>query len=109
MNIFSALYCRLYQTVLRVFQPFLPYREPKMLKDYKNLVQVLNRHQKRKIFIVTYPSERNFQLMHELLTTLETYGFEYTIFNGVKPNPTNQNVEDALEMYHANKCDTINK
>lgn len=107
MNVFSAIYCRLYQTVLKAFSPFLPYREPKMLKDYDSLIPVLNRHQKRKIFIITYPSERSFKLMNELLTTLTTYGFEYTIFNGVKPNPTNQNVEDALEMYHANNCDTI--
>ena len=78
-----------------------------MLKDYLDLVNVLNRHQKKKIFIVTYPSERSFKLMNELLTTLKDYGFEYTIFNRVKPNPTNQNVEDALEMYHQSNCDTV--
>ena len=41
MNIFKKLYCRIYQGFFRLILPFLPYREPQILKKYVEIVGVL--------------------------------------------------------------------
>ena len=41
------------------------------------------------------------------IKSLEEYGIEYTIFEGVEPNPKIENCYDGFAMYIGNCCDSI--
>ncbi len=41
MNFFKKAYCRTYQVAMRALLPLLPYHEPKLLKDYHELGELL--------------------------------------------------------------------
>ena len=48
MNFFKKLYCRTYQTIFRIAIPILPYREPKILNNNGELVDVLKEQNVKK-------------------------------------------------------------
>ena len=53
MNIFSKFYCRVYQIVMRVFMPMLPYREPKLLNNEEEIISVLKEEEITNVMLVT--------------------------------------------------------
>ncbi len=107
MNIFSKFYSRLYQGIFKIFLPMFPYREPVLLKDYNDLVYALKENDKNNIIIVTDKGIRNIGLTQELENVLNENQFKVTIYDGTVPNPTTDNVSEALEMFKNNRCDSI--
>ena len=107
MNIFKKIYCRTFQFVLKVAIPFLPYREPKILKDYNELAKMLKEKELNRVLIVADKNLIALGLMDELNNTLKENGLETIIFDGAVANPTSQNVEDGLKMYNDNHCQTL--
>ena len=53
MNIFKKAYCRVFQGVMRLAMPMLPYREPKVLENNKQVAQVFKNSKCKKVFFVT--------------------------------------------------------
>lgn len=43
MNRFKKIYCRTFQTVLKIALPFLPYRKPKIVGSVKALPEVIQK------------------------------------------------------------------
>ena len=107
MNIFSKFYCRTYQTVFKVFLPMFPYREPVLLNDYKGLVNVLSEENKKNVMIVTDKGIRSLGLTKNLEKELASNNLNVVVYDETVPNPTTDNVNDALELYLANNCDSI--
>lgn len=107
MNIFKRIYCRIYQTILKLSLPFLPYRQPKILKTDDDVVKVLQENKINQILLVTDKSIRSLSLTRSLETKLTESGIKYFIYDGVVPNPTTENVNDALEIYKGNNCNGI--
>lgn len=107
MNIFRKFYCRTYQFILKVAIPLLPYREPKILDNYEELVDMLINKDLRKVLVVADKNLINMGLLNELESTLEGRNIEYHIFDGAVANPTSQNVEDGLRVYLDNKCQAL--
>ncbi len=107
MNFFKKLYCRIYQTVFKLALPFLPYREPKLLKDYENLVQLLIYKNKKNVLLVTDKSIKSLGLTNVLEQQILKENLGLFIYDKTVANPTTDNVAEALEMYNQNNCDCI--
>lgn len=107
MNIFSRFYCRVYQTIFRVYLPLLPYREPALLENYDELINELIKHKKSSVLLVTGRIVRGSGLTAELEEKLAENNIKVTVFDRTISNPTTENVEDALELFKDNNCDSI--
>ena len=106
MNIFKRLYCRTYQFAFKCALPLLPYREPKILKSYDEILAVLTSENKLSVLLVTDKGIRGLGLTKALEEKLKEK-FSLAVFDETVPNPTTQNVDDALNMYKANNCQAI--
>lgn len=107
MNIFFKAYCRLYQLLLKLSIPFLPYRTPKILNYYNDISLVIKKNKLNNIFIVTGPNIYKKGLLNELENNLKQNNINYYIFNKTESNPTINNVLKAKKEYIENKCSAI--
>ncbi len=107
MNIFFKAYCRLYQLLLKLSIPFLPYRTPKILNYYNDISLVIKKNKLNNIFIVTGPNIYKKGLLNELENNLKQNNINYYIFNKTESNPTINNVLKAKKKYIENKCSAI--
>ncbi len=107
MNIFFKAYCRLYQLLLKLSIPYLPYRTPKILNSYNDISLIIKKNKLNNIFIVTGPNIYKKGLLNELENNLKQNNINYYIFNKTKSNPTINNVLEAKKEYIENKCSAI--
>lgn len=107
MNIFFKAYCRLYQLLLKLSIPFLPYRTPKILNSYNDISLIIKKNKLNNIFIVTGPNIYKKGLLNELENNLKQNKLNYYIFNKTESNPTINNVLEAKKEYIENKCSAI--
>lgn len=108
MNIFKKIYCRVFQFVLKLSIPILPYREPKLIEeDTKGIPAVLKRNKCNHPLIVTDNGIKKFGLTLPLEKVLSDAGIPYSLYDGVVANPTTINVDEALAMYKKDSCDCL--
>ena len=107
MNIFAKIYCRIFQTAFRMALPVLPYREPEIIRSCAEIGKVAKKEKINSVLIVTDKGIVNNSLVDPVVAALQTSGISYYIYSDTQPNPTVQNVEDALQAYHANHCDAL--
>lgn len=107
MNVLKKIYCRTFQGCFKLALPFLPYREPKMLKSNTEVASILTEKGINKVLLVTDKAIRNLNLTKNLENELENNNIDVYVFDGTVPNPTTDNVEDALNMYKTNNCQAI--
>ncbi len=104
MNIFKRFYCRTYQTVFKLALPLLPYREPKLLKSDEEVVNILKENKIDSVLLFTDKGIRGLGLTKTIEDCIAENGIKLTVFDEVVPNPTTQNVDDALKVYKENNC-----
>lgn len=85
----------------------LPYREPKILADEKDLILVLREKNITRVMLVTDKGVYGSGLTADLEHELDRAGIKVTTFSGVVPNPNTLNVEDCVKIYNANCCEAI--
>ena len=107
MNIFKKFYFRTYQTVFKMALPFLPYREPEILKSNDDVAIVLKDTKLSNVLLVTDKGIRNLGLTNSLEKELENANINLSIYEDVVPNPTSQNVDEALKIYKENGCNAL--
>ena len=107
MNVFKKIYCRTFQFFCHIAIPFLPYREPKLVKDYGELVGVLQSAGKSKPLIVTDKVLHGLGICDGLIGALESGAFGYALYDGTVANPTTDNVAEAVQAYRNNNCDCL--
>lgn len=107
MNIFFKAYCRSYQQIFKWLIPLMPYREPKIIDSVENIKDTLIEKNILNVLIVTDKGIKDLGLVNGLEESLKQANIKYTIFDGVVPNPTIQNVEDALKLYLDKDCSGI--
>ena len=86
--------------------PFLPYREPKIVSSCTNLGKILKEEKATSVLIVTDKGIIGSGLLAPVENALKGV-LSYSVYSDTLPNPTVANVENALKMYHENKCDAI--
>ncbi len=107
MNPFRKLYCRTFQTVLKISIPFLPYRKPKVVGSVKALPDLIKKKKCTNVLIITDPSIMKLGLTKRLEKALTEHDIPYTIYDGTVANPTTANVETAAALYLEKGCDAI--
>ncbi len=99
MNIISRIYCRIFQGVFKAVIPVLPPPNPMVLDLVADIPAVLNKKNINNVFVVTDPDVYKLGLLEKLEEALQKSGIKYTVFSETQPNPTVENVENALGIY----------
>lgn len=107
MNIFQKIYCRTFQTVFKIALPVLPYRKPKILDSIIDLPEALHDKCVSKVLLVTDSQLRGRGLTKELEEILPANGIEVVVYDGTCPNPTSENVEEAMGLFIWEECEAI--
>ena len=107
MFFLKSVYCRLFQGGFRIALPFLPYREPKIISSCEKLGDILQKEQATSVLVVTDKGIAQNGLLKPLTDMLAQHQFPYVTYDETLPNPTVDNVEDALSLYYKHNCNTI--
>ena len=107
MKFMKKLYCRVYQTGFRAALPFLPYREPKILKTVGGAAKLLAGNGMKKVLIVTDAGITKLGLHENLVKQLKLQGVDHVIYDKTVPNPTFDNVEEAYAVFKNEGCDCL--
>jgi alcohol dehydrogenase class IV len=107
MFIAKKIYCRAFQSCFKLALPILPYRNPKILNDVKQIPDVLIKNHCDSVLIVTDKTIMSFGLTKRLEHALKKKNIHYAIYDKTVPNPTTENVSEALKMYTHNNCQAL--
>ena len=107
MFFLKLAFCRVCQTAFRIALPFLPYREPEIIKSCSELEYVFRKEKIKSPLIVTDSGITRNSLTKPLEDILKKYGIAYIIYDKTQPNPTVHNVEETLKIYLQNNCDSL--
>lgn len=107
MNRLKKIYCRVFQTALKISIPFLPYRKPAIIGSVKEIPYILDENSIESVLIVTDSSIMRLGLLERLESALHKAGIEYHVYDKTVANPTTDNVAEALGMYRRNRCQAI--
>ncbi len=107
MNIFKKIYCRIYQGIFKAMIGILPYRVPRLLQTDAELAQVLASADKRRALIVTDKSVHELGLCDGVKARLDEAAIAYEVYDGTVPNPTTDNVAEAVGVYRDRQCDCV--
>ena len=98
MNSVKKLYCRAFQTVFKLSIPIMPYRKPEILGSVKDIPGIVKNHGLSKMMVVTDQGITGLGLTREMEDALKCSGIDYVIYDKTNPNPTTDNVEEALGL-----------
>ena len=104
------LYCRIYQGAFKIVAYILPWRQPELLKGENSLLKLPKLIKSKGIncvLIVTDSVIASLGLMDGLLKGLRDEGVKFVVYDKTVPNPTIDNIEEALQIYKANDCQGI--
>lgn len=107
MNIASKAFCRIFQTAFRMALPVLPYREPEIVGACPKLDKVFKKENITSVLIVTDKGIVDNGLVLPLEAVLKDNHINYAVYDKIQPNPTVNNVEEALQVYRNNNCDAL--
>ncbi len=106
----KTAYYRAYQKIMKVFMFFLDWSEPELLTGpgaIKKLPAVIKEKGINKVMIVTDKGLMSLNLLDGLFEKLKEQGISYVVYDGVQPNPSIENIEEAREMFVANGCEAM--
>ena len=107
MNPIKAIYCRSVQAVLRAALPVLPYREPEVFHNCRELKCVFQKENIRRVLIVTDAGIVRSGIAAQLEAVLDEDDISYAVYDQTRPNPTVVNVEQALSLYRRYRCQAL--
>lgn len=101
---------RVLKTTLAYSMYLIPPQESGLLQgpgSVAKLPALMRRQGIRKPLIITDPMLMEINLPARLLAALDALGLPYAVFDGVQPNPSIDNVEDAYKLYLQQGCDAV--
>ncbi len=101
---------RCYQFIMKVVAYCLPWRKPELLQgagSIRRLSALLKERRYQKVLIVTDQGIASLGLMDSMLKDFEDERIQYTIYDKTVPNPTIDNIEEALKLYREKDCEAI--
>ena len=109
MNFLKKIGCRLYQRALYVGMAFMPWREPELLEGEGSFAKVATYMKKkgvnRPLIVCDKPALERGSLDSFFKSANGT--LDYSVYDGVLPNPTVKQVEEGLAVYKRYDCDGI--
>lgn len=106
----KKLGCRVFQYGMKIGMNVLPWRVPKLMQgpgSIKKLPVSVKRRGFKKALIVTDHTLMELHLLDSLFEAAEAAGLEYAVYDGVGPNPTDENVENGVLMFRERHCDCM--
>ncbi len=103
-------YCRTYQNVMKVATGFLDWTEPQLIKGsgaVTKLPQVIKELGYNNVLVVTDKGLMGLHLLDSMFEELRNNDIAYVVYDGVQPNPTIDNIEEAKDLYLGNGCQAI--
>ncbi|WP_028315344.1 iron-containing alcohol dehydrogenase [Desulfatibacillum aliphaticivorans] len=103
-------YYRTYQYGLGLGMKVSPWLEPEIIDgpdSVKKLPAVIKEKGFERVLVVTDAVLMGLNLLDTLFEALKAAGIQYFVYDQVQPNPTIANIEGALDVYNANKCQAI--
>lgn len=100
-------YCRIYQSIFRLASHILPWRQPEIIEGVNSLSklpEVIKCKGIDTVLIVTDKVIASLGLMDPLIAGLDEQGIKYIVYDKTVPNPTIDNIEEALAIYKENNC-----
>lgn len=107
MHKLKAVYCRTFQKALKISLPFLPYRKPEIVGSVKALPDIIKAHKCDHVLIITDAGIRSLGLLKRLEKALTNNEVAYSIYDKTVANPTTTNVNEAVELYLSQGCNSI--
>ncbi len=107
MNIINKIWCRTFQTGFRIAAPFLPYREPEILSSVGDIPKKIKSLSLSSALVVTDEFLYKSGALKSLEKALSDSGVRYHIYSETEPNPSVENVENALSIYNREKLQCI--
>ena len=104
MNVLKKVYCRVFQTGMRLALPFLPYREPQLIHGVGGVAEVLRSHDIGCVMLVTDAGVHGLGLTAHLEELLKAAGIRCVVYDRTVANPTVANVEEARALYLEQGC-----
>ena len=104
MHTLKKIYCRTFQAGFRLAMPFMPYREPEILDSVTEIAPVLQKLGINSVLLIAGKTIRKSGTTAKLEQHLTAANIKYTIYDGTHPNPTVNNVEEALALYLKEEC-----
>lgn len=101
---------RMYQGAFRVAMNFLDWTPPKLLQgpgSIKKLPELIRSKGVFNVLVVTDGGLMKLHLLDGLFAGLQQAGIRYTVYDGVQPNPTIPNIEEARGLYVENGCQGV--
>lgn len=111
MSVKNVFY-RTYQTGFKIIMGtnLFNWKEPELLEgpgSVKKLPEFIISKGLKNVLIVTDKGLMGLHLLDGLFEALEKEGVKYSVFDGVQPNPSIENIEAAKNVYLENNCDGI--
>lgn len=103
-------FCRTYQSVFKVAMNVLDWSEPKLIKGagaVKELPKTIKQLGYNNVLVVTDKGLMGLHLLDSMFEELKNNEIAYVVYDGVQPNPTIDNIEQARNLYLANGCQAI--
>ncbi len=107
MNIGKKIFCRVYQWAFHIALPVLPYREPKILKSTDEIANEIKKLGLKSTMIVTDEFMRKSGATESLELSLFSHGIKTVVYDKTRPNPTTENVDEAMKIYFAEKIECL--
>ncbi|WP_078427877.1 iron-containing alcohol dehydrogenase [Alkalihalobacterium alkalinitrilicum] len=104
------VYCRMYQWTYKFVSRFLSWRQPELIEGENSLEELSKLVKNKKIncaLIITDKGITDIGLINGLLKGLEEVEVNFIVYDKTVPNPTIDNIEEALKIYYENNCECI--
>lgn len=106
----KVAYYRAFQKVMKIFMMFLDWSEPQMLSGpgaIRRLPGVIQEKGISKVMIVTDKGLMSLHILDSLFEELDKAGIAYSVYDGVQPNPSIENIEEARAQFVAEGCEAM--
>lgn len=103
-------FCRVYQKTFKMVMPVFNWDEPELLKGpgaIKDLPALVKSKGVNNVLVVTDKGLMSLNLLDSLFENLDKQNIKYTVYDGVQPNPSIENIEEARRIYLKNNCEGI--
>lgn len=103
-------YYRAYQSAFKVGMKAFDWSEPEKIEGpgaIKRLPKFIKNKGITKVLVVTDKGLTGLGLLNGLYEKLDEEGVSYVVYDGTQPNPTIDNIEDALQLYKDNNCQGV--
>ena len=103
-------FCRTFQGAMKIGMAVLDWSEPELLKGsgaVKKLPKKIKELGYDNVLVVTDKGLMGLHLLDSMFEELRNNDIAYVVYDGVQPNPTIDNIEEARKLFLGNGCQAI--